>query len=90
MAFYDLTTHEKPEMSIRTLLGLGPNFYVQPKGSQGRNTSKMINRFKRDTTLKIYLMSNISVTDEETPRLYRKNKMATTKSHRTNRCLSKV
>ena len=33
----------------------------------------MINRFKRDARLKIYLMSNSSITDEETPRLHRKN-----------------
>ena len=73
MAFNDLTTHDKPKMNIRTSLGLGPKFCAQPKGTQWRDTSRMIKRFKRYVILKNYIMSNSFVTDEEIPRLRRKN-----------------
>ena len=31
ISFYDLTTHDRPTMNVRVLLGLGPKFCVQAK-----------------------------------------------------------
>ena len=73
MAFHDLTTHDRPIMNPMTLLGLGPKFCVQLKGTQWKNTNRMKHRFKRDERLKNYLMTNVSVHDEDAPRLCRKN-----------------
>ena len=73
MAFHDLTTHDKAKMNIRTLLGIGPNFCVQPKGTEWKDTILMMHRFKRDERLKNYLMIKFSATDEDVPRLYRNN-----------------
>ena len=69
MVFHDLTTHAKPTMNIRTLLLLGPKFYVQPKETQWKDASRMTHGFKRDARLKNYLMIKISSTYEDVPRL---------------------
>ena len=74
MAFHYLTTHNKPTMSTKTLLGLGPAFCVRPKEAQWSDTSRMIDIFKIDVRLKDYLMSNSFTNDDKTPRLHRKNK----------------
>ena len=52
MAFNYLTTHDKPSMDIKSLLGLAPVFCVKPKRAHWSNTSRMIEILKRDIRLK--------------------------------------
>ena len=73
MAFHNLTTHDMRTMNIKALLGLGPKLSVQPKGTQWKDTNRMLHRFKRDVRLRNYLMMNVNIDDEDAPRLCRNN-----------------
>ena len=73
MAFHDLTSHDKPYVDIKTLLGLGLKICIHPRGVQLSNMIRMIDRFKRDVRLKDYLMSNSFDVDNKIPRLCKKN-----------------
>ena len=65
MALYHLDVHDNPSMNMKTLLGISPKFYVQPRWVQISNTIRMIDRFKKDLRQQDYLMSNIFDEDEE-------------------------
>ena len=71
--FYDLTLHDNLSTDMRTLLGLGPKFHIEPSRVKIINTIKMTHRFKRDVILLDYLLSNFIEKDEEIPRLCRRN-----------------
>ena len=53
MAFRDLTTHDEPEINMRTLLAQGGKFCVHQKGTQWNGISRITHGFKRDVRLKI-------------------------------------
>ena len=52
---------------------LGSKFCAQPKGTQWKDKSRMMNRFKRDPKLENYLITSISDSYEDVPRMHRKN-----------------
>ena len=53
MAFHYLTTHDKPEINMRTFLGQGNTLCFHPKGTQWKDISRITHEFKRDVILKI-------------------------------------
>ena len=73
MKCHDLCTKKPPPTKMATLLGLGAKFFLQSKTIDMKKFKEMITRFKYDTRVKHYVISNHGYSDKPLPESYFKS-----------------